>query len=234
MLTENISLFIKSANLGLPLKGLLFKWDECQNRLKLLPFRSRDLYLLILKIIILNLATFTIIIQTVTYKGDRLHSLQTGYVIVGLLTFCVHLPVCLWRRDSIIAFVNGLLQFASRYGKTKSTTLRSRSTIIVKLNLLFAHVMYWTGLIMPIAITYGIHFKNPCKPSLPGYWWLEECGNHDWNNLGQQRSHFDKVLKVILFLFNHWLWSFGIHVSVFVIGGVQILCTSSLKDFLEM
>lgn len=98
------------------------------------------------------------------------------------------------------------------------------------LNVLFAHAMYITSIILPIGFVYGLHWMDPCKPSLAGYWLIGECSE---NALHSPLS-VCPFTKITILLLNHWAWQFGYSITIFVIAGIQILCAMSLQSYLRM
>lgn len=48
-------------------------------------------------------------------------------------------------------------------------------TLVAKLTIAYAYCAFLTGPIVSSGLVYGLHWLNPCKPSLIGYWLLQEC-----------------------------------------------------------
>jgi len=112
--------------------------------------------------------------------------------------------------------------------------LLQRKPLTEKADLIFAQLMVFTAIIFPVVFLYGLHWWKPCKVSLIGYWLLSECfENHaDQISVGILKGLWNFLVKAMVFIFNHWIWSFGVNTIVFVMGIFQILCTLTLRDYL--
>lgn len=150
------------------------------------------------------------------------------YGIAFVCIFCGHLHahICQAEASTICLFVNGLLQFPAKFN---TKTLPTKPTFLEKLNKLFAYGFFNTVLQLPVAFLYGLHWLlNPCKPSLLGYKLLTECSETD------VPIFLQKILKIVIFLGNHWMWSLSLHAALFSIAGIQILCTMSLRSYIQL
>lgn len=122
----------------------------------------------------------------------------------------------------IILYVNGLFRFREQM---KNDLPNIQGKFGEKMNLLLALALAPASFIVPIGYVFGLHWFDPIgKKSLIGYWILGEKEGTTlyWN-----------FLKVGVLLFNFWVWTAGIHGAILCIGGIQSLCTVSLKDCIQ-
>ncbi len=106
-------------------------------------------------------------------------------------------------------YINGHLKLKETFNGYKKSQNATHLSILEKLSLLFSYLLAPICLIIPYLIVYGVHFRTPCKTSLFGFWLLSECGFWD---LG----HFNILIKLAVFLVNHWIWWFVMHIPPFV------------------
>lgn len=92
--------------------------------------------------------------------------------------------------------------------------------------------MYITGITLPIAFIYGLHWKHPCLSSLAGYGLITECANT--GNTGMNKNCGFITVKIMVLLFNHYIWQFGYSCTIFIISGLQIMCAMTLQSYLRM
>lgn len=145
------------------------------------------------------------------------------------------LQVCLRQAKNMCLYVNGLLQFENKYmTKQKnciSVSMRTRLlSLIEKINRCFAHSYCPSSLILSVAFIYGLHWTDPCKPSIIRYWLIPEC-SLIWN---RDQWIWSFPAKDWIFVTNHWAWSFILNASIFVVSEIQVLCTLSLRGYIEM
>lgn len=100
----------------------------------------------------------------------------------------------------------------------------------MKLNILFAHLIYWTALFIPIAFVFGLHWFQPCKPSLGGFWLLKECYLTPSTQNTFRNSFRNYGWKIGVFVVNYYFVAGGIQVACFVVGVIQILVQMSMRS----
>ncbi|CAL8136864.1 unnamed protein product [Orchesella dallaii] len=158
-----------------------------------------------------------------------------GFAISVLLQFTAHLNLCARIPLDIVRYINGNLECIRLFQRRNRLMLWQR-TVIEKLNILFARVLYWTAIVTPFLFIFGIHWTFPCRASLVAYWILDECRAY-----GITTSHSHNIIslalaqlkKGLIFLINLYFWAFGVRVTCFVVGGIQILCQMTMRDYLK-
>jgi len=118
--------------------------------------------------------------------------------------------------------------------KITELLVKRSKPLIEKINVAFAYLVYLTGIFLPLVFVYGLHWWNPCKVSLAGYWLLSECRRNpdEKISIGLLVRMWKLLVKSTIFLINHWIWAFQLHTIVYIVGVPQILCTLSLREYL--
>lgn len=125
------------------------------------------------------------------------------------------------KTAEITLYLNSLYEFESLYKNVIPTY--SEKSFQTKMGLLWVNCGIASLMVAPLFIVYGIHWINPCKISLLGFWMLDNCQ--------PKKDHFvmipKKLVKLLVFLGNHWMWAFGIYgtlLGVLVINTLTIIC----------
>ncbi|CAL8146960.1 unnamed protein product [Orchesella dallaii] len=108
--------------------------------------------------------------------------------------------------------------------------------MIENLNLVFSKVIACSIITVPIVFVYGLHWRNPCQGTITGFWLLPECSSTGHTNEEQMTLFqllINSLLKVMVFIVNHWNWAFAVNVSAHLLVTTQILCTMSLRKYLN-
>lgn len=137
------------------------------------------------------------------------------------------------NAENACVFVNGLLGL-SNGGSTKSS-IKVHNDYTHFANAGFSYLIYLETFIVPMITVYGIHGLEPCKPSLSGYFFIAEC-NHGgfatWNILPiSENMHV--ILKLGIFIVNHWFWAYSYSIMGVCVGGIMSLCTVSFAHCLK-
>lgn len=136
--------------------------------------------------------------------------------LVMTLGYHTYLRFCRKRCDMIASLLNGLLEFADTFPQHWHGKHRS---ITENVNILMALFLPPTALVVPTGLSFGLHWFNPYKPTLIGYWALKV----DWSFRGF-------VTKIGILIFNYWFWTVGVLSAVACAGCVQMLSTILLRD----
>lgn len=99
--------------------------------------------------------------------------------------------------------------------------------LLLKLYVAFVYTTVVTALILPAMIVHGLHWINPCKPTLVGYWIIPSCQPKVVD------SSVDILVQACVILMNHWLWSFIVHATVFGASSIHILAVISIQQFIQ-
>lgn len=242
MLVHNIKLFSTICSISASLGSLIVTWD---NNLRALVYNIKD-------------SDDAVALTKKTQKLKRLTNFHTLAVLIVILQFLLgsntsvfvkaqeviaigimqclnsHLHSCRIRAQDLIVYINGHFQFYDMYYHRRRKKGQVQITITEKLNKLFAQVFALTGLTFPTAVS-AVHYMDPCRASLPGYWLLEECNPTKSTILNHTVLTIKSILaRIAIFICSQWIWQFGVNASVFVNGGLMALATTGIKEHLEM
>lgn len=134
-------------------------------------------------------------------------------------------------------FVNGLVHLEKQYNNLDYTKIKRKRNLTENINILICYGMLPSVTILYLTFIYGLHWINPCKPSLAGFFLLSECSQN--GNISSPTTNkilllFTYGIKILVFLVNHWAFATGLYVCAFIIVGIQILSTMSFYDLLDM
>lgn len=238
ILTGNLKLFGKTCRLAGFLGGLPLSWDPKARRVRhLLSNNSRKRLLLarcymhttMLIIVSLQAGQETFAPPTNANEGlSMLQYLLAGICVELLIAGSVYLHACRTKISDIVLYLNGTIQFAEMHARDESDLKQKRYSLFEFLNVFFAEALYWSFGGFPFFFVCGLHWFNPCSPSLALYWLLPECSTNDKTAISG-----NLLMKLLIFFWNNWSWSLGCNNGVFVVCGIQILGTLSLGGFLE-
>lgn len=221
-----LSLFVKLCKLVGSWGSLPFRWDSSLNslapNLKLSgKCQSRICF-------VLNIFAVSQIVQSVEWfgngrgSGSTMDNIQIGISLIEFVTVGVHMQALSNKSAEIILYVNGLLRFIKKFPRARC---QKRITLIEGLNMFLASGMYLSGIIGTAGLVYALHWNNPCKASLLGYWLLPEC-----SGLDVESTLIANLTKIFVLLGNHFIMCFGSLAITFVVGVLQCLGTMILVD----
>lgn len=135
------------------------------------------------------------------------------------------------KSSEIAVLFNSIFQLDSTYPNTCKAR-RDSNPVQIKAMVAFAYILVLTAVLYPIGCVYGLHWINPCKTTLVGYWLIRKCYS------GIEAKTFadsvvDLVSKFVVLLANHWVWSFSFHASCFGTGAIHGLAVASLQQIIQ-
>lgn len=168
-----------------------------------------------------RISLLTLITQvTLTLRSGKASSASAVISVMASVVLSIYhsqLSLCQAHSAKFAAYVNALLDFGERMKDHESIRQRSFSE---KVSIWFTQVMIPSTFLIPAGYVFGLHWLDPYdKPSLIGFWLLVE----------NEGSWFIPV-KVVVFLFNFWVWAVGVLVAIFNMICIQCLLTVSLRD----
>lgn len=156
-------------------------------------------------------------------------SVDIGVVLAWVLLIMLMVSGCYVlevRRKSIEIrdSINAIFQLDSILpDKSKKTG----TSLAFKVNIAFGYAALLTVLLEPIVIVHGIHWVNPCKDTLVGYWLIPRCHSDGEN------SCMGFLLRLCVMSSNHWMWSFVGHGAVFGLTIMQLLTVVAMQQFIQ-
>lgn len=223
--------------------GILFQWDPTQRKLYLkkdLPSKRKTLDILI------NLQVFFFFIlvldgyQQFYVQSATQLSKNDGFVfavaVLCLLTAHPFVRACKANASSICIYINSVLALPNKHSAFKLNFKRQKSSFLDKLNIVVAYSSFTHAFLMPILLVFGIHWQNPCKPSIAGYWMLPQCSNtSSWYHVKFLGSWYLRAtLKTLLLTANYMLSAFSYHTTGFSYSCIMVLPTISMRKYIEM
>lgn len=193
-------------------------------------FSKGKLYLFMATSIIFFLSgMYKVVTQTKT-ENSWIEAFVHGFDSIAMIWGISNVSVNLNKAEIICQYVSGLLRYQKQFGQeTVQRTLKERTSLEL-LNLSFAYgATYLATFWMPLGITFGLHWSDPCKASITFHRLLPECRNKttDTNAGGL-------ISKTLVLMVDLWRWMFTEGNAGFSVSVLLILCTWTLKENLEM
>lgn len=149
-------------------------------------------------------------------------------IIFMLMASNCYVHFCKNEAKNIANLLNGLIQFDKMYpSKPRKFVNMSLEEMACVVMVKFA---FFSGVVIPIGIVFGFHWKYPWKTSLAGYWLIPET--NDQQN-GALYKFVQTVCKLFVLLYNLWLWMFVVAAPVFVAGMLYTLSITILLGYIE-
>lgn len=177
-----------------------------------------------------HLLLLVIILVQCQLKKDQ-SSIDIVISWIGLVLLFMgqaYIRVVLKKGNEIQHYLNALFQF---YHLHPEGTSPSQLSFVTKINLTFVHLILVSAYAFPIGFTYGLHWKNPCKSTIAGYWILLEC-NGGTEKLGSILKVSGFLTKWAVLLPSYWAWSITMHVGVFCTGVIHTLSLICIQQFI--
>ncbi len=174
--------------------------------------------------------TSQIVHSLIYYNVSLANRIMYGITLIALLVTNVYLRSSFKQTYIQCAYVNGIIQTATCYASHKSLSAKRKYSLVEKLNLTAAYLLAPTATIFQLAFVFGLHSLSACKPTLVGYLIIPECQSTEEP---LDYGIFNKIVKFVIFLFNHWVWTISVHLCPYFIAGIQILCALTFNDFLS-
>lgn len=176
---------------------------------------------------ILLVTTIVVVLQMVfdlTRNSGSIQSIMTCCVTIMILSFSyIVIHLCRMFASQIALLINGLIQFDHLYEKRKRN-FRNMSVLEI-LNKIMTKSAFWAQLLIPAGFVVGLHWNNPWKASLAGYWVIPKPSYLETGTLAQVLI---LIIKFVVMLFNVWIWMFGVNGPVFLVAVIYTSCHAFL------
>ncbi len=170
-------------------------------------------------------------------KGQTADLMFGLFSWIGLHVSITYIQIFRTKGPLLKVYLNNLLNFSiNTFEKSGSMTNHNRKNfkLIKLLNLLLAPMIFFTIVIFPPCYVLGLHFQNPCKPSLVGYFLLNECRNKRNNQKGLVQLLIEIFLKTVIFVGNISMWYYALYGMAFVVITVHIISTMLISNIMEI
>lgn len=172
--------------------------------------------------------TFLLCLQYICKESLSLEETVLFWIcFLANANFLCYLYVHETKPREITLYINSFFKFDAIYGS--SVSKRSKESFQTKMSLVWVKCAIVTAVVFPIFFVYGVHWTNPCKVSLLGFWLLEKC-NIEPNFIKMVPN---VLVKAVVFLINHWMWVFGLQGALLgglVISTMTMIC---MHEFIE-
>lgn len=184
------------------------------------------------KLYIFMLTILLIIFQAIAdfmVTGDAIRSgipCSVTLMVLSYSYFDTH--ICRIFAPQIASFVNGLLQFDHLYEPRKQKF--KNMSVLEKSNAVYRKLVSWAEVPFPLGISLGSHWHNPWKTSLAAYWLIPKTCLLENGTISEIITLF---IKVVVMLYNSWVWIFGFKACVFVVTVIYTSCIEILLCNIE-
>lgn len=155
-----------------------------------------------------------------------------SWSFLGIVMVCQIVTLAaIHKHSSIRHCVNALFQMERILPKH---LINRRKQFVQKANVMFAYSTIPTEIIIPIVFAHGLHWINPCKPTLAGFWLIPSCKKtfkSEHTVPGFTKLNF--IIKLVVILVNHWQWSFIFLMAGYTICIIQTLAMIALQQFVD-
>ncbi len=194
-----------------------------------------------LKLAVSGLLIIVMLVQCIFRYKQSLRTLKTvpdgiyfdvllATSILFILMYCyVFVFSMKLKLPTVIAYINGHVNLDTK-GKVK----RLRLSQLEKYTMLFCYMLPLYSLVSPFVLVYGIHWHHPCKPSLIGYWLLDECTTvyTEFSTYSFCGAIVGFVIKLAVFAINQWNMSFVLSVPPFV-GALVVFGALGFNKYMQ-
>ncbi len=146
--------------------------------------------------------------------------------------------VCRRKGPALKMYLNNLLNFYNRYKPKirKSKELKFSSMSILEwLHLLLVPMLLISSIVFPPLYVLGVHFINPCKPSLIGYMALLECQKDaKINTNGLLLVVIGIIPKAVVLVGNICVWLNVLHGALFLLIIVTLIGAMMTTECLQI
>lgn len=179
-----------------------------------------------------HLATFLVTqsaLQCLFKKSTSLMESFTSWLsLFFLVASRIHLHIVTSKETEIVTYINALFQFDLIHS---SGAHQQRRPLKIKFTVAVVYCGLVSAILFPFGFVYALHWTNPCKVSLVGYWLLGECRTPNSTDANFYSMGF--IAKSVIFLVNHWLWTFSFNAAVFTVYLLNMLSVLVIHQFIE-
>lgn len=160
------------------------------------------------------IASFSILLIALQAVYNHNSSVLTWMILAMISTCDSHQYFCRTKAAQLSNIVNELIRFDQIYPKRQRKLLEM--SVLQVLSTVMVPAVFLTQIVIPTGAVFGFHWNNPWKPSLAGYWLIPKPGilEHDISF---------QVSRILVLLYNFWVWAFIVQGPVVVIALVQTL-----------
>lgn len=217
--SENVNLVLILSRLAYTLDCAPIKFDRRTKRAHLLN-KSKSLNFRLFTLLVLLTAA-----QCLFKKADLVIKSVIAWCGLTLLIMTqVQGYICQIKSQEMVQYINDAFLLESNYFDA-STKLPDPFS--VKLNLVFVKLALITAMVFPACFSFILHWKQPCKASLTGYFFIIQCHTKFSEKAGNLPEALYLLTKVLVMVFNQWMWTFAVYASTFCVSIFQVMAIIS-------
>lgn len=148
-----------------------------------------------------------------------------GLALLILSTVNVYLVSIKNNATSICVYINSIMHNSNCLKETRAVAFDTngfQNSLKLQLNLFLAYNLQLTAVILPVCFVYGLHWNNPCKPSLVGYFLMPTCALESLPSGSFFLRVFLQGLKILMLIINHWTWAYAYN-AVPLVGSIIVI-----------
>ncbi len=132
-------------------------------------------------------------------------------------------------------YINNLFKFKKNIEVNKVIKTFASLSLIEELNLLSVPMLLASCTLFGTIYVLAFHLINPCKLSLIGYFLLDECNNTTGPSSVKKYIFAIRIfIKIVLFLGNIWVYSFGLIGILFIFISNLVIGSSMTLENIKM
>lgn len=168
----------------------------------------------------------TYVSQCILKKNEDVGETVVAWVLLIVLLVSQTYAIELGRKLSKIRdCINGVFQLDNILPITPGRYRKTMENLYVS----FGYSLVFGGCIVPFGFVHALHWQNPCKATLAGYWLIPKC----YSTPNADHITADFVVRLLVFLVNHWMYSFAINAAMFCISVMHTFTVFAIQEFIQ-
>lgn len=103
----------------------------------------------------------------------------------------------------------------------------TQTSLLLKIYVLFIYTAFGAAFVLPIIPAHGLHWINPCKSTLAGYWMIRGCLSKS------KQPGLDILVQSGVILLNQGVWSFVVNATIFGASVIHILAVAAIQQLIQ-
>ncbi len=170
-------------------------------------------------------------VQSSNSDGDELNyqPVVLGLFLIILVMSTFQSVLCRLKTLALAELINGLIQFDRLYPK-RQKKLREMS-IYELFSLLMPKAGFSWQVTISIGTVFGLHWSNPWKITLAGYWLIPKEINSECQIIS---TIYFVICRIVVMMLNFWNWTFVVCAPAFVYVVIHTLSISAIIRNIEL
>lgn len=239
MIKQHLKLFGKCCKLCEFFGTVQTHWDVSQTKLGLKQHQDAQtkyfyIRVLALAFFILLLITFGLkkLLTVDLQKYDLFENLLFGMTVLLMAWAICCIIACEKNSAASCVYINGLLSLSTLISKPSHIKI-PKLGLFQALNLMLAYATYYAiGWMLPFIFVWTLHWQNPCKASIVGYWLIPVCLKE--HGVSFILKCLSVPIKMLVLGVNHLVWWYAMSSTAIVVSGFLAMGTQTLHSYLEL